>query len=170
MGKSTSWSKGQVTYKEQVVVKTDDEVILNSYSGSRLRPFTSYGELNLLLSYMTLYVCLMSDLCKASHPSQLGATIKGNFHRLYYSTTDCHASHLHHGFILTYLGTCSSWKSALILIWKMDRPRPIICIWDMDTSNLFANSIIYFNTQKLSWFISLTSLMSSLFEIINQNN
>ena len=64
-----------------VVVKTD-EVILNSYSGSRLRPFTSYGELNLLLSYMTLYVCLMSDLCKASHPSQLGATIKGNFHRL----------------------------------------------------------------------------------------
>ena len=82
VGKSTSWSKGQVTYKEQVVVKTDDEVILNSYSGSRLRPFTSYGELNLLLSYMTLYVCLMSDLCKASHPSQLGATIKGNFHRL----------------------------------------------------------------------------------------
>ena len=82
MGKSTSWSKGQVTYKEQVVVKTDDEVILNSYSGSRLRPFTSYGELNLLLSYMTLYVCLMSDLCKASHPSQLGAAIKGNFHRL----------------------------------------------------------------------------------------
>ena len=64
-----------------VVVKTD-EVILNSYSGSRLRPFTSYGELNLLLSYMTLYVCLMSDLCKASHPSQLGAAIKGNFHRL----------------------------------------------------------------------------------------
>ena len=52
-----------------VVVKTD-EVILNSYSGSRLRPFTSYGELNLLLSYMTLYVCLMSDLCKVSHPSQ----------------------------------------------------------------------------------------------------
>ena len=83
VGKSTSWSKGQVTYKEQeVVVKTDDEVILNSYSGSRLRPFTSYGELNLLLSYMTLYVCLMSDLCKASHPSQLGAAIKGNFHRL----------------------------------------------------------------------------------------